>query len=362
MQYAQPPRDGILVIAYPLIGDFVRTHTLIQLLHERHPGVPIDVLARRPAIELAALMPEVRHGIGENLRNGRLDLGARWELARQLRGNRYRTVVVASRAWKAALVPALATIPERVGWFGEFRYPLINRPRFGDERFGRFLDRLAPLGLASGEQRPAAWPPARLSVPEATMQQWRATAEEANDRRPILALGPGANWPGRMWPADRFAALARHAIDKGWTVWITGGADDTRLATEIQATAQAPMRILTRLSLLHSACVLKECDAYVGNDSGQLHLAASLGTASVGIFGGSHSHQDAPIHPNVRIVGPVLGAKLGTPASWPSVAAVEEQLTVVMAAHPRVEPSQPPPKTSTPRHIVDAVETPPAPE
>lgn len=359
MQHAQSPHGGILVISYPRIGDFVRTHTLVQLLRERHPDAPIDVMARSPTIELAALMPEVRHGIGESLRAGRLDLGARLALARQLRANRYRMVVVASRAWKAALIPLLAGIPERVGWFGEFRYPLINRPRFGEGRFTRFLDRMAPLGLAPGEELPATWPPARLVVPQTIMQQWRATAEEANDRRPILALGPGASWQGKMWPADRFAALARRAVNKGWTVWITGGAGDTPLAEAIQATAQVPMRILTTHPLLHSTCPLKKCDVYAGNDSGQLHLAAGLGTASVGIFGASDPDREAPIHSNIRIAGPMPGASLGTPASWPSVDAVEEQLTAVMAAHPRAEPV---PRGCATTRRRDAVEAPQAEE
>ena len=161
---------GIVVISYPLIGDFVRIHTLIRILRERNPDTPIDIVARRPSVELAALMPEVRNGIAETFQRNRLELGARLDLARQLRRNRYRTAIVVSRSWKAALVPFLAGIPERIGWFGEARYPLINRPRFGEPP--RFVEFVTSLGLPPGEEMPKSWPAPKLVIPETMMQQW----------------------------------------------------------------------------------------------------------------------------------------------------------------------------------------------
>jgi heptosyltransferase-2 len=327
--------NGIVVISYPLIGDFLRTHALIRLLRERHPGVPIDIVARQRTIELAALMPEVRRGIAETFQSGRVQFKKRMELARQLRASRYRTAVVVSRGLKAAIVPWLARIPERIGWFGECRYPLINRPRFGERRYWRFIERTAALGLSPGESPPQTWLPPQLVVPEAIRNAWKSNAEEANDRGPILVLAPVASGPERTWPVENFAELAHRAVAKGWTVWVSGGAADAAVAAAIAERAGNSVRALTGTPLLTTASQLTACNGFVGNDSGLLHLAAGLGTPSVGIYGATTPMQEGPINANARTVGPMLAARLGTPAAWPSVDAVEEHLTAVMAAHRR---------------------------
>ena len=324
---ASPP-GGIVIISYPLIGDFVRTHTLVRILRARHPDTPIDIVARRPSVEIAALMPEVRNGIAETFQRNRLDLGARLDLARRLRRNRYRTAIVSSRAWKAALLPFLAAIPERIGWFGEARYPLINRPRFGERRHRRFVEYVASLGLNTGEELPQAWPAPQLVIPETTMQQWRATAPEANDARPILMLAPGARGPERMWPVEKFAGLARRAVDKGWTVWVSGAASEASLAETIKSDLTS-VRTFMGAPLITTACQMVACSAFVGNNSGLLHFAAALGTPCVGVFAPTYPYDVAPINEGVRFVNPVAAARHGTPAIWAGVEAVEQELAVL---------------------------------
>ena len=104
----------ILLVPYMWIGDFVRCHTVVQILNARFPGRPVDVLATPLVATLLDYMPGVRKGIVSDLPRGRLALRKQWALANCLRAEGYGTTLVMLRTWKSALAPFLAGIPERV--------------------------------------------------------------------------------------------------------------------------------------------------------------------------------------------------------------------------------------------------------
>src|SRR5215467_12057918 len=118
---AAPPGGGrpILIVPYMWIGDFVRCHTVVQLINARHPGRPVDMLSTPRTLPLIDYMPGLRRGIVSELPRGRLALARQRELASRLRREDYGTVLVMPRTWKSALAPFLAGIPERTGFVGE---------------------------------------------------------------------------------------------------------------------------------------------------------------------------------------------------------------------------------------------------
>src|ERR1700752_1385318 len=127
-QRAGEPRASspVLIVPYMWIGDFVRCHSVVRVLRERWSDRPIDLITSSLCAPLVDYMPGVRKGIVCDLPRGRLPIGLYVKLAAQLRRERYGTAFVMLRTWKAALAPFLAGIPERVGFFGEGRFGLIN--------------------------------------------------------------------------------------------------------------------------------------------------------------------------------------------------------------------------------------------
>src|SRR5689334_24365033 len=103
------------------IGDFVRCHTVVELLRARFPGRPIDVLTTAMVAPLVDYMPGVRKGIVVDLPRRRLALAQHHALAKRLRVEGYGQALIMPRTWKAALAPFLAGIRERTGFFGEAR-------------------------------------------------------------------------------------------------------------------------------------------------------------------------------------------------------------------------------------------------
>ncbi|MGY3074643.1 lipopolysaccharide heptosyltransferase II [Bradyrhizobium sp. LM6.10] len=152
----------ILIVPYMWIGDFVRNHTVVRVLKERWPNRPIDLLTTSLCAPLVDYMPGVREGVVWDLPRSQLAVGRQLGLAKLLRERNYGTALVLPRTWKAAIAPALAGIPERVGFVGEFRFGLLNRWRWGEKKLPRFIDKNAALAQPDGAPLPAEWPVPQL--------------------------------------------------------------------------------------------------------------------------------------------------------------------------------------------------------
>ena len=116
----------ILIVPYMWIGDFVRCHTVIQLLRARFPDRPVDMLTTTLCAPLTEYMPGLRQAIVADLPRKSLALAQQKTLAARLRQESYGTALIMPRTWKAALAPFFAGIPERTGFIGEARFFLLN--------------------------------------------------------------------------------------------------------------------------------------------------------------------------------------------------------------------------------------------
>ncbi|WP_241036996.1 glycosyltransferase family 9 protein [Blastococcus litoris] len=98
---------------------------------------------------------------------------------------------------------------------------------------------------------------------------------------------PGAAFPGRRWPPDRFAAVARHLAERGHDVRITGGPSEVELAAEVARSAGlGPEAVLAgRTTSLELAAVVAAARLVVCGDTGVAHLASAYRRPSVVLFG-----------------------------------------------------------------------------
>jgi heptosyltransferase-2 len=292
--------SSILMVPYMWIGDFVRCHSVVTLLRQRFPDCAVDILATKLCAPLADYMPGIRQAIVSNLPRGKLALAQQRALAERFKRESYGMALIMPRTWKSALAPFFAGIPHRTGFVGEARFFLINDLRFGERALPRMVDRCATLALPRGAKQPAAWPMPELRVPPAEIAAWRSRHDLMADGRPVVALAPGAVGPSKRWPSDAYAALTRRLIADGLAVWVLGGPDEKPLATEIAGDSGA--RDLTGHDLRDAILALASASVAVSNDSGLLHVAAALGTPSIGIFGPTSPWHWAPLNALAGVV------------------------------------------------------------
>jgi heptosyltransferase-2 len=282
----------ILIIPYMWIGDFVRGHTVVRVLRKRWPNRPVDILVSRLCAPLVDYMPGVRAKIVFDLPRSRLALRKQWTLAAELRSRNYGTALVLPGTWKAAIAPTLAGIPERVGFFGEGRFGLINAMRWGENKLPRFIDTNAVLALPDGAPRPAEWPVPQLRVPTEEIEQWR----QANGlgSGPAIALGPGSVGESKRW--TYYPEAAQLFAERGFDVWVVGGPAEKALAQQITAVGGARVRDLTGNDLRNGVLAMAAASVAISNDSGLMHIAAAIGTPTMGIFGPTSPYLWAPLN------------------------------------------------------------------
>ncbi|MTW15276.1 lipopolysaccharide heptosyltransferase II [Rhodoplanes serenus] len=298
---AASPHRPVLLVPYMWIGDFVRCHSVVRLLKEQDPERPVDVLTTAMVAPLLDYMPGVRKGIVRDLPRGRLAYAEHRALADQLRPEGYGQALIMSRKWKAALAPFLAGIPVRTGLVGEMRFGVVNDLRWGEKTLPRMIDQCAVLALPKGAPRPAEWPMPQLVVPAAELTAWRARLGLAAER-PVAALAPGAVGPSKRWPAASYGEVARRLAAEGFDVWVVGGPGEAPLAAEIAAIGGDRVRDLTGTDLRNAILALAAADVVVSNDSGLLHVAAAIGTPSIGIFGPTSPWHWKPLNPIAAVI------------------------------------------------------------
>ena len=112
----------------------------------------------------------------------------------------------------------------------------------------------------------------------------------------MVALCPGAVGPGKRWPEASYAELAKRLAADGISVWVIGGPLEREIAQVISSGGEYA-RDLTGDDLRDGIIALAAADAAVSNDSGLLHVAAAIGTPSIGIFGPTSPWHWAPLNP-----------------------------------------------------------------
>jgi heptosyltransferase-2 len=117
-----------------------------------------------------------------------------------------------------------------------------------------------------------------------------------------VALAPGAVGPSKRWPPDYYAELARRLAADGKDVWVIGGPGEKEGAAEIVAADPDHIRDFTGTDLRNAILALAGADLAVSNDSGLLHVAAAIGTPTIGIFGPTSPWHWAPLNPIAGVI------------------------------------------------------------
>ncbi|WP_424135837.1 glycosyltransferase family 9 protein [Roseomonas chloroacetimidivorans] len=263
----------ILFVTSTRIGDAVLSTGLLDHLLRTHPGARITVACGPVAEGVFARMPGRERTIVVTKRRGSLhwvQLWAEvattfWDLVVDLRGS--------ALAW---LVPARRRAVMRGGWRG-----------------GHRIAQIAEVLRLDPPPSPVAW-----FAPEDKAR----IAALLGDDRPILALGPTANWSGKIWPAERFVALAQGLTAPGGPLEgarpvLLGGpgeAERAMAAPVVQALPDA-LDLIGRLTLPEAAALLARVRLFVGNDSGLMHLSAATGAPTLGLFGPTPAREYAPV-------------------------------------------------------------------
>jgi ADP-heptose:LPS heptosyltransferase len=107
----------------------------------------------------------------------------------------------------------------------------------------------------------------------------------ADPKRMVVAVHPGSGSRQKCWPVERFAGLLNRLRRMEAQIIIVSGPADKEIVERLKAKVNDDFPLVDHLSLPKLAAVLKQCNLFIGNDSGITHLAAAVGVRTLAIFG-----------------------------------------------------------------------------
>ena len=222
-------------------------------------------------------------------------------IRRHLRGGRFDALLQMQVAARANLLSAFIPARRRVGYDrarSKDLHGLFVRERIPDRPGIHVLDAIGsfcePLGL---RQETVRWD---LPVP-GDAHDW-AAAQWPDDGKPVLLVSPCSSHVVRNWRNERYAALADHAVARGWRVVLCGGRSALERAAgdAIRAAMRAPMRegdvldLIGRDTLKQLPALLARADLVLTPDSGPMHIANAMGTKVLGLHAASNPARSGP--------------------------------------------------------------------
>lgn len=151
-----------------------------------------------------------------------------------------------------------------------------------------------------------------------TALDWAASATTCAQGREIIAVAPTAAGIYKSWPAKRYAEVVRQLIDKNYFVILLGGNDAESAATLIssRATTDDLLSLAGKTTLAQTAGILRKSRLLISADTGVMHLAQSVGTPTVALFGPGLYRKWAPPGQHHRMVRKGLSCSPCTRAGY----------------------------------------------
>jgi heptosyltransferase-1 len=313
----------ILLIKPSALGDVVHTIPVLVKLRARYPRARIDWLITPENAEIVRCHPALSNVV-LFARRDFSKRGRRWrallaffDLLKQIRRAKYDLVIDMHGQVRSALFALISGARVRIGFDRPIRrsltvsaeHDLRNVPSHGwrGAREGSWIaythripiptldvhaiDRylwVAPLlGLDDDP------PDLAIHLSSDTVRNVERLLKEHGVHAdvPLVILVPGTIWETKHWTIEGFAGVARTFLSDGFAVALAGTERDQQRCRQIAAAAPGVCDLSGKTTPAELAALIRRAEVAVTNDSGSMHVAASLRKPMVSVFGPTN-----PVH------------------------------------------------------------------
>lgn len=274
------------------LGDVTHVVPLVRTLQAARPDTPIHWIIDKAGHKLLDGLP----GVTFHAYDKKSGMAGVKELRKQLPPGRFEALLQMQVAFRANLLSAFIPAERRIGYDrsrSKDLHGLFINERIPDRPGIHVLDAIGsfcePMGLRQTE---VSWD---LAVPPAA-SEW-AAAQWQDDGRPVLMISPCSSHVRRNWYADRYAAVANHAAQRGWKVVLCGGRSELErsMADAILAQLETPaLDLVGKDTLKQLPALLARANLVMTPDSGPMHIANAMGAKVLGLHAASNPNRSGP--------------------------------------------------------------------
>jgi heptosyltransferase I len=288
--------NSFLIVRLGSLGDVVHGIPVAAALRQEFPSARIDWMVDPHYVELLDLVNGIDRRIAVDPRAIRHGDGRRRfrEMLRELRGADYDAVIDLQGLLKSAVLARMIHGRQTIGFprahlrepLARFFYTSTPDPGEATHVIYKNLALLAPLKV---EDRRLRFP---LEIP------WTRTVLQVVERfEPdgYVLINPGAAWPNKQWPPERFGEVASAIVrDLGWRSLVLWGPGEQEIAHRVveasagDAELSPPTRITDLVGVARSARLM------ISGDTGPLHIGAAVGTPIVALYGPTQPERNGP--------------------------------------------------------------------
>jgi lipopolysaccharide heptosyltransferase I len=280
----------LLVVRLGAIGDIVHTVPLAAALKRAYPDATVDWLVERRHEAVVSLFQVADHVIPIEPTGSWL---ATVRAVRRLRAAHYDVVLDAQGLLKSAVLARLSGGARTIGFArGWLREPMAER--FYTEVVEatgavhvveRNLWLLRGLGLEG----------ARIETPLLALSAPVADDVVAAEGSRYGIVNPGAGWPNKQWPPERWGQLVAAVQQRHGFPWIVvWGPGEESLARTVEEASEGAAMMAPPTSLQELVALIERAAILLSGDTGPLHLAAAAGTPIVGVYGPTDPARNGP--------------------------------------------------------------------
>jgi lipopolysaccharide heptosyltransferase I len=285
----QSPR--FLLVRLGSLGDVIHAIPAAAALRRRYPGARIDWLVDPRYTSILQMVEGLNHAIPVDPRGSKLAL---LRTIRGLRRTKYDAVVDLQGLLKSAVLARAAGGSRALGLprahlrepVARFFYSETPDPGRDPHVIRKSLTMMRALGV---EDSQIVFP---LKVPR-TQSADAAVARFGPEG--FALINPGAAWPNKRWPAERFGELAARIRDRlGVRSLVLWGPGEEDVANLVVNASHGAAELPPRTTIVDLFAIAKDAKAMVSGDTGPLHIAAAVGTPVVALFGPTYAERNGP--------------------------------------------------------------------
>lgn len=272
----------ILVIKLSALGDFVQAFGPFSAIRSAYPDAHITLLTTAPYVDLVVRSPWF-DTVWVDTRPKMWQISELASLSRRLRSGHFDRVYDLQTSRRSSSYFWLMGGPKAVEWSGiaaGCSHPHRNSQRDAMHTLERQAEQLRDAGLSIAPIRDF-WQLDTLWLAEGVPSCALGMSLES-----VVLLVPGGapHRPEKRWPAHRYAELAQRACQAGYTPVILGTASEQKESAFIQQQCPQAISLVGQTAIADVARLGARVACAVGNDTGPMHLLASVGCRSVVLY------------------------------------------------------------------------------